>query len=64
MGNRSVDPTEVWEEKIDKLIDNYNEMNDYLFKKDYVQWSQEAEDKAVRNYFELREEILNRLVNL
>jgi hypothetical protein len=64
MGNQSVDPTEVWEEKIDKLIDNYNEMNDYLFRRDYVQWSQEAEDKAVHDYFELREEILNRLVNL
>ena len=64
MGNQSVDPTEVWEEKLDKLIDNYITMKDYLFKQDYVQWSQEAEDKAVRDYFELREEILNRLVNL
>jgi len=49
------------EEMLDELVWAYEDMRDYIYRSDFVKWSQEAEEKAIKKYNDLKEEILNKM---
>lgn len=49
------------EEMLDELVWAYEEMRDYIYRSDFVKWSQEKEEKVTKKYTDLREKILNKM---
>ena len=52
------------DELLDELVFAYENMRDYVYRSDWVKWSQEAEDKATEKYTKLKEEALRRMGDL
>lgn len=49
------------EELLDKMIYLYEISQDYLYQSDNVSWSQEAENDAFDNYYQVKHEVLRRM---
>ena len=46
------------EELLMKLIDAYNNLQDYSIKSDYVVWSEKAENEAREKYYNILNQII------
>lgn len=47
---------------LDILVDAYVTKEDYQCRADYIQWSQELENQAIDEYWNLYHEAINRMV--
>lgn len=49
------------EELLKQFIEAHQRMENYVFHSDWVKWTQELEDEAIREYLQIQEEILKRM---
>lgn len=46
------------ENLLDEYLDKYETMADYIRREDYIVWTQVAEDKAMSEYTQLRDKLI------
>lgn len=46
------------ESLLNEYLDKYETMMDYMWRKDYIAWTQVAEDKAVLEYRQLKDKLI------
>jgi len=49
------------EDLLQELISAHEDMKDYIYRADWVRWSQEKEDEATNKYIKIENEVLKRM---